>query len=87
MAEQYTHIERHSGAKYYYKDPAMTILHREDGPAIERVNGTREWFVNGVPHRMDGPAFDSIHGHKEWYVNDEFIFSVNREGKLVGRMR
>ena len=87
MAEQYTDIEEHSKAKYYYKDPAMTILHREDGPVIERVNGTKEWFVNGVHHRMDGPAFDSKVGHRVWYVDGEFIFSVNREGKLVGRMR
>ena len=23
----------------YYKDPEMTILHREDGPAVEDVDG------------------------------------------------
>ncbi len=24
-------------------------LHREDGPAVIRADGTREWFQNGVP--------------------------------------
>ena len=35
MAEQYTYTEKRAGAKYYYKDPELTILHRLDGPAIE----------------------------------------------------
>lgn len=24
----------------------MTILHREDGPAVERSDGHKEWWVN-----------------------------------------
>lgn len=30
-------------------------LHREDGPAIERV-GSYSWYINGTLHRLDGPA-------------------------------
>jgi 2-hydroxychromene-2-carboxylate isomerase len=36
------------GHKYYYKDKAMTILHREDGPAIEFASGYKAWYSNGV---------------------------------------
>lgn len=31
-------------------------LHRDDGPAIEHINGTKEWYINGELHREDGPA-------------------------------
>lgn len=38
---------------YYYVDG---LLHREDKPAIEMVNGDKHWYYKGVPHRIDGPA-------------------------------
>ena len=34
-------------------------LHREDGPAIECVNGHNIWYLNGIRHREDGPAVDT----------------------------
>jgi hypothetical protein len=43
--------------------------HREDGPAIERANGTKYWYLNGQLHREDGPAIEYANGHKEWYLN------------------
>jgi hypothetical protein len=87
MEEQY--ITTNTAGKYYYKDKAKTILHRLDGPAVEYPNGYKVWYVNGKRHRLDGPASEwaNDNGDKTWYVNGEFIFSVNREGKLVGRMR
>jgi len=45
------------------------LLHREDGPAIAYVNGTKEWWLNGKRHRTDGPAIENINGNKEWYLN------------------
>jgi hypothetical protein len=33
-------------------------LHREDGPAITYLDGTKEWFFNGKRHRKDGPAIE-----------------------------
>jgi hypothetical protein len=66
---------------YYYKDgttsnererdPSKT-LHREDGPAVERANGHKEWWLNGRLHREDGPAIEGegLNGSKqEWYIN------------------
>ena len=44
-------------------------LHRDDGPAIERADGTRSWFVNGQRHRDDGPAFEGEDGTRSWFVN------------------
>ena len=85
MAKQY--IYTHSvGDKFYYKDPEMTILHREDGPAIEWVGGDKVWYVNGELHRLDGPATKWVGGDKGWYINGIFIFEVNKSGKIIDRM-
>ena len=43
-------------------------FHREDGPAIESANGTKEWFINGKLHRIDGPAVERADGSKYWYL-------------------
>ena len=45
-------------------------LHREDGPAVERTNGYKEWYLNGKLHREDGPAIEYADGDKSWYIND-----------------
>ena len=44
-------------------------LHREDGPAIECLNGYKLWYKNDKLHREDGPAVEHNNGHKEWYKN------------------
>lgn len=36
---------------------------------IERANGTKEWYMNGMRHREDGPAIEHSDGTKFWYVN------------------
>ena len=46
-------------------------LHREDGPAIEYVNGDKCWYLNGKCHREDGPAVEWADGDKWWYLNDK----------------
>jgi hypothetical protein len=68
MEEQYI-ITNADGVKFYYKDKEQTILHREDGPAIEYAGGSKSWYVNGKLHRLDGPAFEHAGGSKSWYVN------------------
>jgi len=45
------------------------LLHREDGPAIERADGHRYWCVNGELHREDGPAFEKADGTRAWWLN------------------
>jgi hypothetical protein len=66
MTPQYIYIDE-EGGKTYYKNKDMTILHREDGPAIEWVDGYKAWYTNGQPHREDGPAIEHGNGAKNWY--------------------
>ena len=68
MTPQYIYINRY-GNKSYYKDKEMMILHREDRPAIENVDGSKDWFLNGKRHREDGPAVEYTCGDKAWYLN------------------
>jgi hypothetical protein len=42
-------------------------LHRDDGPALEYVDGTKIWYQHGMKHRDDGPAFISADGDNEWH--------------------
>ena len=45
MTPQYIYIDD-EGDKFYYKDADMTILHREDGPAVEYTDGAKYWYLN-----------------------------------------
>jgi hypothetical protein len=72
MKPQYIEITS-TGSKLYYKDKAMTILHREDGPAFEGSNGSKEWRINGKTHREDGPAIEWWDGSVNWYLNGESL--------------
>ena len=64
--------------KFYYKDGTTSsdydsskVLHREDGPAVERADGdrTKAWYIDGKHHRTDGPAVEYADGGKEWWVD------------------
>ena len=44
-------------------------FHRENGPAIEWSDGTKEWYLDGKLHRTDGPAVEWFDGDKYWYLN------------------
>jgi len=44
-------------------------LHRLDGPAVEYINGTKEWRIHGRLHRLDGPAIEEADGTKYWHIN------------------
>jgi hypothetical protein len=85
MTPQY--IETTStGSKVYYKDRAMTILHREDGPAIYYTDGHKSWHLNGKIHREDGPAIEWNDGSKCWYLNGEKLTEqefLKRTGKEI----
>lgn len=58
-----------SGLKIWRNEQGQ--YHRTDGPAIERADGTTEWFVNGLRHRLDGPALEWASGSKEWWVDGQ----------------
>jgi hypothetical protein len=82
MTPQYIEIDE-DGDKYYYKDKAMTIYHREDGPAIEWSNGGKYWFLNGKYHREDGPAIELFDGGKSWYLNGVKLTEENFKKKTA----
>ena len=65
--EQY--IKTTASRTQYFSDAAMTIRHREDGPAVEYNDGEKAWYLNGKCHREDGPAVEDTDGYKEWYLN------------------
>jgi hypothetical protein len=44
-------------------------FHRLDGPAVIKPDGTKEWWINGIPHREDGPAIERVDGYREWCIN------------------
>ena len=67
--KQYTTTNAH-GTKFYYKDPEMTILHREDGPAMDYEGDGEVWYLDGMVHRTDGPAYISNDGSSVWFQND-----------------
>ena len=50
----------------YYNSAGQ--LHREDGPAIEWPNGSKEWCQNGLRHRTDGPAIEWADGDCWWFL-------------------
>ena len=43
------------------------LLHREDGPAVEKPDGDKWWYINGMSHREDGPAVECYDGTKEYW--------------------
>jgi hypothetical protein len=47
-------------------------IHRTDGPAVIRSNGTQLWYINGEPHRTDGPAIVWPDGSQSWYLHGKF---------------
>jgi hypothetical protein len=48
-------------------------LHREDGPAVERVDGGKIWYHHGVVHRTDGPAVIQAGDTKFWMLNGKIV--------------
>ena len=56
------------GNRYWYLN---SLLHREDGPAVEYLDGSKIWYLNGLRHREGGPAIEYYYGNKYWYLNGE----------------
>lgn len=67
MASQVHYRFDRTGDKRWYNDKKQ--LHREDGPAIERLNGEKIWCALGRRHREDGPAIMYKNGRKQWWIN------------------
>ena len=57
------------GTRRYYNTAEQ--LHRENCPAVERANGEKWWYKDGLLHRTDGPAVEYADGSKLWYQNGQ----------------
>ena len=55
-----------TGTRRYYN--AAGQLHRDEGPAVVRVDGTSLWYQSGVLHRTNGPATVRATGYSEWWI-------------------
>jgi hypothetical protein len=64
------------GHRFYYLNYEY---HRDDGPAIEHVSGSKEWFQYGRRHRLDGPALEWHTGAKYWYFHGKQINCKTQE--------
>ena len=74
----YVGIDKAGNKRYYVNK----VLHREDGPAEEYVNGAKYWYKNGKLHREDGPAINLDNGTKEWYQNGSNNDFTNKSWKI-----
>ena len=61
------HVEK--GDVYYTKSSASNSpLHRDDGPAVIKPDGSKWWFQDGKHHRVDGPTIEMADGTKIWML-------------------
>ena len=51
------------GTRYYN---TRGQLHRDEGPAIEWIDGGKEWYQNGQTHRIGGPAIEWSDSTASW---------------------
>lgn len=54
------------GWTVYHDDEGR--LHRDDGPALIKPNGSHEWYQHGLLHRVGGPAAE-YKDMRCWYQN------------------
>jgi hypothetical protein len=64
------------GTKRYYKN---YLLHREDGPAIEMMDGFKSYYFNGKLHREDGPAIYYSNNQYCWCLDDKILKCKSQE--------
>ena len=68
------------GTKRWYNENGQ--LHREDGPAVERADGRKEWHVNGKFYNTIPEWVEALFEFKKW--TPEFLASKGKDyDKLV----
>ena len=63
-------VDKDGTIRYYNENKKF---HRKNGPAVEYVSGSKEWWKNGKLHREDGPAIEYANGVKEWHLDGKEI--------------
>jgi hypothetical protein len=67
------------GTKHWYINDKR---HREDGPAMEWVNGDKYWYINGKCHREDGPAMECVNGDKYWFIDGKLLTEAEFNARI-----
>jgi len=67
MTKVYSKMDEYGNIRWYKE--GTYLLHRDDGPAVEYLNGDKVWYQNGELHRIDGPAINHFNGSKWWIIN------------------
>ena len=57
--------------------------HRDDGPAIDYLDGTKYWLNNNEYHRIDGPAIETINGCNSYYIKGKLFYSKKDFDKVA----
>ena len=69
------------GNKYWSNEKGQ--LHREDGPAFERGDRYKSWWINDYLHRKDGPAIEYFNNEGKytcyWYFHGKLINCNSQE--------
>jgi len=84
MTAVYSEIDEYGTIRWCKK--GTYLLHREDGPAKEYVNGTEYWYQYGKLHREDGPAIVYYNGYKkykEYYLNDIYYPDISSDEEWI----
>ncbi len=78
------------GNKFWYSETEgeETLLHRDDGPAVEMVDGSVEWWKHGQLHRIDGPAVENVDG-REWWFRGKLVdaYSLDEFKKHIAYLK
>lgn len=68
------------GTKIWYHNG---LVHRINGPAIEKYDGVKIWVIKGKRHRLDGPAVIGPNLSK-YYVDGTYITPENFREQFGG---
>jgi arabinogalactan endo-1,4-beta-galactosidase len=78
--------EEYDNKNFYYNEDITYyrgyLVHRENGPSIERGNRDEEWWLNGKKHREGGPAILLDNRYKEWWLSG-MKYSEQKYWKLI----
>jgi len=69
MEESKSYICNNGNTIWYLPSKGKDYWHRTNGPAIERIDGSKGWWVDDKLHRLDGPAVEWADGTKQWFVD------------------
>ena len=73
-------VDHHGTTRYFN---ALGQMHREYGPAIERVDGSKFWYKHGRLHRLDGPAIEYPDGEHEWHINGKVLTEAEWQQRVA----